>query len=466
MREVLRAFLVHASHRPERIALIDDAGSMSYGELAAAVARMAGWATALPLQVGVALPKTRQAVVLQLALAWAGRTIVPLPEFFAPTQLEHLAADAALGAVVAVPSSADGLRALGLPVVVPQMAAEPLNAPVGGARWIIYTSGTTGHPKGVVHGESQIDASVAGLATVTRARTEDRMLSVLPYALLLEQVAGLALPLSVGASVVLCPDAVRLTERVTHHAATATILVPDLLAAWVGMLEKSGQRAPSSLRFVAVGGAPVAVALADRAWALGLPVHEGYGLSECCSVVAVNRPEERRGGTVGKPLPGLDVRIEDGEIVVAGPTVMDGYLGGPGANGHHRTGDAGHFEADGTLIVDGRIDDMIVTTAGRNIHPGWIESLILADSRIARCAVIDGGSRPRAVLIPQDETLASADPRDVDALVGHLTATAPAYARPGSTHILSAATLARNGLVTANGRLRRRAIAAFLENRA
>ena len=90
----------------------------------------------------------------------------------------------------------------------------------------------------------------------------------------------------------------------------------------------SGQRAPESLRFVAVGGAPLSRTFADAAWEQGLSVYEGYGLSECSSVVALNRPEDRRPGTVGKPLPNVHLTIENDEIVVRGPTVMDGYVEG------------------------------------------------------------------------------------------------------------------------------------------
>jgi long-chain acyl-CoA synthetase len=464
MHEVLKAFTARAVAEPDRIALIDGTGTMRYGELYDAVRRTAAWAVDLPERVGVAAPKTQAGAVLQLALAWAGRTVVPLPEFFSPGQLGHLAKDAALGAIVAVPPFADPLRVLGLPVMMPQEASAPLPEPTGGARWIIYTSGTTGAPKGVVHGERQMDASVHALADATAARADDRMLSVLPYALLLELVAGLALPLSVGASIALCPDLKSFPMIAEQWAATATILVPELLAAWVAGLEQTGRRGPRSLRFVAVGGAPVPPALAERAWALGLPVHEGYGLSECCSVVAVNRPGERAAGSVGRPIPGVEVDIDDGEIVVSAPTVMEGYLGGTPAGGRYRTGDAGHFDEAGRLIVEGRIDDVIVTTAGRNIHPGWIESMILADPRIARCAVIDGGSHPRAVLVPADPILADAHPLVIEALVEYLTAEAPAYARPRTAHVMSDTTLARHGLITANGRLRRRAIASFLES--
>ena len=176
-------------------------------------------------------------------------------------------------------------------------------------------------------------------------------------------------------------------------------------------------------------------------------------------MVAVNRPGEREAGTVGRPLPGLTVSIDNGEIVVAGPTVMDGYLGGEVAGGIRRTGDAGHFDAEGRLIIEGRLDDVIVTSTGRNIHPDWIESMLLADRRIGRCAVVDGGSHPRAVVVP-----AHGAPwiDNVNEVVVQLCAEAPDYARPRRSMVISEADLAYHGLITSSGRLRRSAIRAYL----
>jgi long-subunit acyl-CoA synthetase (AMP-forming) len=328
---------------------------------------------------------------------------------------------------------------------------------------IIYTTGTTGQPKGVVLGASQIDAGIHAMAEAVGARADDRMLAALPPALLLQQMAGMAVPLSVGAAVILCPDPRGFIQIAEATAPTATVLVPDMLAGWVTWLERTGRRAPASLRFVAVGGAPVPSHLAGRAWALGVPVHEGYGLSECCSVVAVNRPGQRRPGTVGRPLSGLRVTIDRGEIVVAGPTVMDGYLGGETSNGIRRTGDAGHFDDGGNLIVEGRIDDVIVTATGRNIHPEWIEAMILTDPGIARCAVVAGGTHPRAVVCQVDWQQPVIAPEDLDDLIAVLCADAPDYARPRGSVAISEADLRRLNLMTASGSLRRRAIGAFLK---
>ena len=464
MLEALIAFALRAEAEPQRTAIVDAGGRVSYGELLFSVKGMAAWAADLPQIVGILAPKTRQSLVWHLALAWAGRTVVPLPEFFSPSQLAHLIDDAGLSVVVTPAEMVERVLSLGVAAVSPQYATSLLALPVGGARWIIYTSGTSGRPKGVMLGESQMDASIKALAAAVEASPEDRMLSVLPFALLLELVAGMALPLAAGASIALCPDPRRMAEAAETFNATATVLVPEMLAGWVAGLEGQGLSGPSGMRFVAVGGAPVPPRLAERAWALGLPVHEGYGLSECCSVVAVNRPGQRQAGTVGQPLPGVSVTIEDGEIVVGGPTVMAGYLGGAVTGHQCRTGDVGRFDPQGRLIVDGRKDDMIVTAKGRNIHPEWIESMLLADLRIGRCAVLNGGDHPRAVLVPSDPQLQGADDAAIQSLVLDLTAAAPDYARPRRNLVLPDTLLRQHDLITGNGRLRRRAITAYLES--
>ncbi len=460
MRNALAAFAGHAAADAARIALIDAEGALTYGALLQAVRGTAAALAGSSGAVGVLAPKNRQGVIWLLALAWAGRRAVPLPEFFSAEQWAHLAADAGLSAVLA-PAEADAVAALGLRRLAPLADGPGLQEPVGGATWVIYTSGTTGRPKGVLLGEAQLDASIAALAEATAAQAGDRMLSVLPFALLLELVAGLALPLSVGASVVLCAEPRQMVRTAALHRPSATVLVPDLLAAWVAALEAGQAPRPEGLRFVAVGGAAVPRRLADRAWALGLPAYEGYGLSECCSVVAVNRPGARVAGTVGPPLPGLAVEIENGEIVVRGPTVMEGYLGGVPSGGCRRTGDAGHFDAEGNLVVEGRIDDVIVTSGGRNIHPEWIEAMLQEDPRLARCAVVTGGGHPRAVLVPARDGLLTA--AEVEPLVARLTADAPDYARPRRSLLMSESDLLHRGLMTGGGRLRRRAIAAYLE---
>jgi acyl-CoA synthetase (AMP-forming)/AMP-acid ligase II len=246
------------------------------------------------------------------------------------------------------------------------------------------------------------------------------------------------------------------------------VLVPQLLSDWVRRIADGAAAPPDSLRFVAVGGAPLAPKLAEKAWHLGIPVHEGYGLSECGSVVALNRPGERKAGTVGKPLPGLDVRIAEGEIVVRGPCVMERYLYGRSAAATWHTGDIGEIDGDGYLTVRGRRDNVIVSPLGRNISPEWIEALLSADPRVAGAIVTHvAGPHLTALLVPSalgEDWFKHAGTGRIAALILACCAEAPSYAIPRHFAVVSTGELKAQRLLTANGRIRRREALDFYDD--
>jgi len=239
-------------------------------------------------------------------------------------------------------------------------------------------------------------------------------------------------------------------------------LVPSLLDGWVSMLAQTNARAPASLRFVAVGGAKVPHALAHRARSLGIPAFEGYGLSECCSVVAVNTPKADRPGSVGKPLQGISLSIENGEIVVTGSNVMKGYLGSKSANGRWRTGDLGFMDEDGFLHVQGRSDNVLITSHGRNVAPEWIEAMMEDDPRIKRSIVFGQGQASLGALIVPSVTgeawFTDAESSEVSSLMNELCRMAPEYARPDAFVLTNDAFLHRQGFMTQEGKIRRREI--------
>jgi acyl-CoA synthetase (AMP-forming)/AMP-acid ligase II len=238
---------------------------------------------------------------------------------------------------------------------------------------------------------------------------------------------------------------------------TAAVLVPQLLSIWVAELEAAGKHAPDCLRFVAVGGARVPEALAARAWELGIPVHEGYGLTECCSVVAVNRPGRRKDGTVGLPLAGLDISIENGEVVVRGPSVMDGYLDAGPTIGPWRTGDLGQVGQDGFLTVTGREDSLFVSASGRNVSPEWIEAMVLSDPRVAACVALgDGMDHVSVLIVPSalGERWLTESPRAQILLwLEQICSDAPVYATPNDFVVCPAMQAKSLGLLTINGRI-------------
>ena len=309
------------------------------------------------------------------------------------------------------------------------------------------------------------------LADATKATDKDLYLSILPLPLLLETISAICVPIIARASTyfdastavsVASGRADAICDAFDRHSPTTTVLVPELLSAWTADLESKHKKAPPSLRFVAVGGAPVSPAAAAKAWSAGIPAHEGYGLSECCSVVAVNRPGERKPGTVGRPLQGLDVRIDDGEIVVRGPTVMQGYINSADVPAEWRTGDLGAFDEDGCLIIHGRRDNLLVTSFGRNVSPEWIKSMLLTEPRIGVCGLVGHGEPHLSVVIvptPAGATWLSAESKaQVLHRIADLCREAPHYAVPKDFVVISKEEALRQGLFTPNGRIRRAAL--------
>jgi long-chain acyl-CoA synthetase len=312
---------------------------------------------------------------------------------------------------------------------------------------LIYTSGTTGQAKGVMLSHANLLHNVEAVARTFEFGPGDRFLSVLPLHHTFESTAGFLCPMRVGASVAYARalDSKSLREDAASASATILLGVPLLyeklltavhrgiadaapaprlaaraLLALTRLLRRlTGVRAGRALlgrvrersgfariRIFVSGAAAlppdVFWGLADLGW----PVLEGYGLTETSPVVSANRPGAGAPGTVGWPLPGVDVRIAgpdaqgDGEIAVRGPNVMLGYFGNPAAtadvlrDGWFHTGDLGRVLADGRLRVTGRRKNMIATAAGKKIYPEEIET-VLANSPYVLEVVVMGGRGPR-----------------------------------------------------------------------
>ena len=411
-------------------------------------------------------------IVADLAALWTGARLVPLPGFFSREQIAHALAVSGATMLLVDPRELADTLARGFPGPILTLSYclgdwSGRQPDYTAHERIIFTSGTTGRPKGVRHGIRQLEFMATALGKAVGASSRDVHFACLPLAQLLEQVAGLHLPILAGARIATDPAA--LQEALAGHPAalftalaeagtTTTILVPRLLAAWVALLEAGLVPQPDRLRLVALGGAPVAPGLVTRARALGLPVAVGYGLSECCSVVALGGVEDDP-TTVGRALPGLSIDLCDGEIVVTGPSVMTGYLGQDAlATPCWRTGDVGAFDDNGRLIVLGRRDTVLITPDGRNIAPEWLEGTYESLPGIARAlaALADDGRLLLAVIGKADAPVALPDGR---------TLGLPAYALPQSMLRLSRQDAQTAGLDNPDRRAARRALLSQLAAR-
>ncbi len=470
----------HADLDGGRVAMSDNRQSLSRADLARWVAGAAADLAGGPETIGIFGENGVEWAIAFLAASAAGKTVVPVPAFFSKEQCAHLISDAGIKYVLDVSSGETARDKLDIPIQALSCRREaPAPIADGDGGLIIYTSGSTGTPKGVRLCHGQALWSAHALAEAIAATADDKYLSLLPLPMLLEQICGIMIPALVGGTVhydtaiarsVSSGKAANIADAFDRERPTTSVMVPQLLALYAAQLAATGSRPHESLRFVAVGGAPVPPMLASTATRLGIPVFEGYGLSECSSVVAVNRPGAARAGTVGQPLKGLRVEIEDGEIVVEGPSVMDGYLHGENASHRWRTGDMGELDADGFLTVYGRRDNLIVTPAGRNISPEWVETTLLGDPRIGACVLgqIEPGTELGVLLIPSalgQAWFKIATRDDVFALVAKTCRDLPEYAQPKSAFAVFREDDVA-ALFTPNGRIRRSAALSMLSNNA
>jgi long-subunit acyl-CoA synthetase (AMP-forming) len=476
MSAIINALQRHVRLRPHARALQDETQSFSYGELARAVDRLASVLARERVAVlGLLLDNGPPWVVADLAASAAGITLVPLPGFFSDAQLRHALTDAGVNAILTdQPQRFSALGGIGpestrldvagtaLPVLRTQ--AVPRRLPAGVAK-ITYTSGTTGTPKGVCLSAAAMETVAASLLEAVGVEAPQRHLSLLPLATLLENIGGVYLPLLAGTTCVVPAlehvglhgaaglDAVRMVEALHRHQATSAIFIPQMLQALVSVLEQ-GAEPLGHLHFLAVGGAPVSPRLLARARALGVPVFEGYGLSECASVVALNVPGRDRAGSVGRPLPHVRLRFAaDGEIEVAGSLFQE-YLGTQETphDAFWPTGDIGHLDESGFLHLTGRKKNMFITSFGRNVAPEWIERELTLSPAIAQ-AVVFGEARPWnvALILPR----AGATRAEVEAGVRSANRELPDYARVSAWIAANEAFAVMNGQLTATGRPRR-----------
>jgi len=415
-------------------------------------------------------------VMADLAAMHAGKVHLPLPGFFSPEQMAHALARTAADAVLTDQPERIGALDLGFGITdrwmgmtLMRRVVAPVAIPAGTAK-ISFTSGSTGAPKGVCLSTEGLQDTAGAVQDRLADLPIQRHLAVLPLALLLENVAGVYTPLLRGAAVHLPPlqqlgwhGMAGFDPAALHAAAEAArpdslILVPELLKVWTLYLARTAKRPPLSLDYVAVGGARVDPALLQGARASGLPAYQGYGLTECGSVVSLNRPGDDRPG-VGRPLQHARVRIDGGEVRVRARAFL-GYLDGErlltdsDGSVEFATGDLGDFDAQGHLRLAGRRKNLLISSFGRNLSPEWVESALLAQPAIGQ-VVVAGDERPylSAILAPAP----GARPEDIASAVDAANAGLPDYARIGAWFSVQPFD-PRNGLATGNGRPVRAAI--------
>lgn len=447
-----KAMLKVASDNPERIAYQDPFGKVTAGELAVASYLLGQY---IPLQtnaerIGICLPSTIHYPISLFGVLLAGKTAVPLNFFLQPHEMEFVLKDAEVDLVITCERFSSifentGVRALNVEDLhLLNSSSSPTPVPARDAPSIavlLYTSGTTSMPKGVQLSHPnflhQARAISAALNTVMPSE-ELHLISALPFFHTFALTVCNILPALTQARVSILPqfEPQKTLKAIKHFGANTMLAVPSMYRMLARAAKKEGANAASLGLKLAVAGAERLPPETREEWeeVMGIPLLEGYGLTEHSPVVSVNLPNANKPGTLGKALPTVEWRIadpatdkalpdgEEGEIQVWSPSVMVGYHNSAepqpiADDGYLKTGDLGIKDKEGYITLTGRIKELIIS-AGKNIHPSEIEDVFEQHEKIEEVAVISmpdktRGEAPACFIVPvEGETLTSDELRE------------------------------------------------------
>ena len=454
-----------AAENPHGSAVADDNTDLDNTQFLAAVQRAATSLRARGISAGdvvaVMLPNTATFVVSLFAAWRLGAAVTPINPSLTPAEVTYQVGDAAAKIVIA--QTATDFDP-GAPVVsTDALDAEPtpglLTAPQypdSALALLIYTSGTTGRPKGVMLDHANLNAMCAAVIDGFALTPDDHSLLILPLFHVNGIVVGTLSPLLAGGRTTIAGrfKVDTFFDRIEQTRATYFSAVPTIYTMLCG-LPAGVKPDTSAVRFAVCGAAPASVELLEAFESrYGIPIIEGYGLSEGSCASTVNPlTGKRKAGTVGLPLPGQTIRLVDasgnavpdgeaGEVVIKGANVMRGYLNRPEetakaiVDGWLHTGDVGRFDEDGYLLLVDRAKDMIIR-GGENIYPREIEGVVHGLPQIAEAAVVGRahpvyGEEPVLfVSLHPDGTL------DTDAIREHLRASLSRYKLPVQITIMT-----------------------------
>ena len=409
-------------------------------------------------------PNSPQWVLAFLGCVRAGVVVVPLDLRSAPDYVSRVVARTSLRLAFTSRYTPKGEADLGVPEVALEdlesaifdlPEPEPVDIQPDDLVEIMFTSGTTGDPKGVTLTHRNLTANIEGVTQYVACDTSSRLLSILPLSHMYEQMGGLLAVLHFGASVTYptSRQPAVLSRTMRERRITTLLLVPQGLellmngierevrrqgreALW-GRLMKLAERTPFRLRrrlfgrvhrqfggkldFIVSGGAALDPALGRKWELMGVRVLQGYGATEASPVISNHTLEDRRPGSVGRPLPNVEVALSaEGEIMVRGESISPGYYNAPDqtaaafVDGWYRTGDLGHFDDKGFLNIRGRLKDMIVLPSGQNVYPDDIQAVLNRHPGVTDSSVV---GLPRAGSLEVHAALILAEGHDPEAIV-------------------------------------------------
>ena len=384
--------------------------------------------------VGILLLNSQKYVAALLAVWKAGKTAVPLNYLLQPADIGFIIKDSGMSALISSQFFAQSLAALkpilgekGVILMAddPDFMAGPANAEPAyrNPALYLYTSGTTGRPKGVVLTHENLAHNAKSCQRAGEFDRRDSFLCLLPFFHTYAITGTILLPLLSGCKMVLVDrfQPAKVLGLIQEHSISVFLAIPSMYRV---MAASEGDFNVSSVRFPISGGEPLPAVVAEAfEKRFGVPIFEGYGQTEAAPVVTLNVPGARKVGTIGRPLPGVEVSIwndqkqpvavgEDGEIMVRGANVMQGYHRLPEetaktiTDGWLHTGDLGRMDSDGFVTITGRKKDLIIS-AGENIYPREIEEVLALHPKVKEAAVIGvkdevRGEAPKAFVIVRE----------------------------------------------------------------
>ncbi len=429
---------------------------VSYTELLSRISDFASGLTSVRGDRVVIFSENRPAFIYALFAIWQRRGVaVPVDCTSSAADLAYVLSDCTPTSILASDACAEVAReavqrAGGNQQVIvmdSEMENRPTSATAANIEYdmedtclIVYTSGTTGSPKGVMLSFKNIYFNINAVSKGVPIFTPDiRTMILLPCHHVLPLMGSLIAPLVTGGSVAICPSmsAPDLMKTLAGGKVGIIIGVPRLYsmltkaicgkidAKWITrtlykICEKIGSRTLSRTVFASIrkmmggkmkyfvsGGAALDPAVAKKMQTLGLDILEGYGMTECAPMIAFTRPGDFTPGASGQPVPGCEVEIREGELVVHGDNIMQGYYGRPEEtaaivrNGWIYTGDLGYLDDKGRVVVTGRRKEIIVLSNGKNVNPTDIEHKLEAYTDIVKeAAVTDKDDALVAIIVP------------------------------------------------------------------
>ena len=450
---------LRATENPSGPAVADDYTALNNSQFLAAVQRAAaslrGQGVSAGDVVAIMLPNTAGFVVSLFAVWRIGAAVTPINPSLTAAEVSYQVSDASAKVLIAqaAPEFDAGAPAvttseLDLGEPTPGLLHAP-QYPDNALALLIYTSGTTGRPKGVMLDHANLNAMCGAVIDGFEMTEDDHSLLILPLFHVNGIVVGTLSPLLAGGRATIAGrfNADTFFDRIEQSRATYFSAVPTIYTMLCG-LPASMKPDTSSVRFAVCGAAPASVELLEGFESrYGIPIIEGYGLSEGSCASTVNPLSgKRKAGTVGLPLPGQTIQLVDasgnpvpdgeaGEVVIKGANVMRGYLNRPEetaktiVDGWLHTGDVGRFDEDGYLVLVDRAKDMIIR-GGENIYPREIEAVVHGLPQIAEAAVV---GRAHPIYGEEPVLFVSLHPEgtlDTDAIREHLRGSLSKYKLP------------------------------------